>query len=415
MNKHKLLIVANNPLSQHDSNGRSLLNMLADFSPENLSQINISAEKAASELCANSLSVRNSDVLQSFFGKSTGVNKPEQQSQGKTGRLNKTAFTMLSRDIVWDSSPILKKIILPWAHRQNPDAVLLQLGDSALLINIAVRISKELGIPLITYNTEDYYFKSYDYMKRTENAGIVYRAFHNRFRKAFRRMMELRPVCVYNCEGLNRLYGKEFGMPGHVIYNSSSFCADDCEKGQKIVYAGNLGLGRHVSLIEIGKALQSISPALSLDVYGSGNEEAVLALSSAPGIRFRGFVPYETVHEEIKRAKLLIHTESFEPFTAMDTRYAFSGKLADYAASGVPMLIYAPLEGEGAAYFNNAGAAFVAENSETLQSALNDAIFNEAKRETVINNAGQIAAGNHNLLKNSKEFSEIVEKIVSKG
>lgn len=409
----KLLIVANNCLSYHNSNGRTLLNMLGEFSPESLCQIYTSGETAESECCASSLRVVNADVIRSYFGKIPTTYKTEGDDRNTIGNtaVRKTALTMILRDCAWDHSNGMHRHVIEWAKMQHPDAVLLQLGDSTLLITLAMKIAQELSIPLMTYNTEDYYFKQYDYMKRTPNAGIMYRLFHSRFCRAFQKMMRVTSTCIYNCEGLKELYDKEFNTSSHVIYCSSGIKAVKhvIENGP-ILYAGNLGVGRHKSLTEIGESLYQLDSTLHIDVYGVADGQIRKELENAPGIQYHGVISYDAVCEKMHRSRLLVHVESFNEFVAMDTQYAFSTKLSDCLASGIPLFLYGPTTGEGIRYVSEHSAAFVAEQRSKLQIELERALYDKGYRTAVCQNALTLAEAHHDMTRNGKAFKSLVKQ-----
>lgn len=414
MKDKKVLIIANNCLSEHNSNGRTLLNLLKEFPRDNICQIYTSGEMADESFAGASLRITNGEVIQSYFRasdyKMPSVETVRNVNPGSVIN-KKSAATMLLRDIVWAHSFRTRKAIIEWVKSQRPDCIILQIGDASLQIEIATYIAKQLNLPLVTFNTEDYYFKKYDYMKRTHRGGPVYQAFHDRFRRSFQKLMSLSPACIYNCDGLKRLYDDEFNTDSTVL-----FCGTDFERVPEvddnglILYAGNLSLGRHKGLIEIARVLHEIDDNLSLDVYGGANEEVGAELNAAVGLNYHGFVDYDQICERIKDSRLLVHVESFDDYNAMDTQFAFSTKLADYLASGVPVLLYGPTTGEGICYIRDHSAAFVADNKDSLNTELTRALYDQRSRHDLSLRAVELAERNHDIRKNGIKFCEIIEK-----
>lgn len=415
MSDCRLLIVSNNCLSQHNSNGRTLLNMLSCFKRENLFQIYTSGEYTDDKYCAASYRLTNRDVINSYRGIApanrqiidTDVDKnnsPENLSS------KKNAATMLMRDFAWDWSIKLHKCIFEWAKDKRPDAVILQLGDSTHLIHIAVELVRKLGIPLITYNTEDYYFKNYDFMRHSMKSGIIYKIFHNRFCRKFKAMMKLNPTCIYNCDGLKDIYDKEFGTQSEVVFCATDIKGVDAVKENGVIlYAGNLGVGRHIPLIEIGSILQE--QGLYIDVYGNASDEVRIALETSPGVQYHGFVSYEENCKNIANSRLLVHVEGFDEYFSRDTRFAFSTKLADYCASGVPILMYAPVWCESTRYAMKHDFAFVASEKAELRHQLKLALEDTELRWRKVKKAGYIAHLNHRMDKNMRQVMKIIENV----
>lgn len=82
----KVLIISNNCLSQHNSNGRTLLNMIGQLKSENVFQIYTSGEYVDSQYCAKSFRLTNRDVVYSYLGiKPKNIIIDEQKSQEVVG------------------------------------------------------------------------------------------------------------------------------------------------------------------------------------------------------------------------------------------------------------------------------------------------------------------------------------------
>lgn len=415
----KILIVSAQCLSQHDANGRSLLNLLGAFSPNQLFQIYTLPAPVAEPACEQYLQITNGSAVKGFLGKRAGavVMYDAQASQGDqgtptAGKGKKTAATMLLRDLVWDNSMGVKRAVRAWAKRIQPDVVLLQLGDSSHLISLAMLASKAVGVPLLVYNTEDYYFKSYDYMKKTTGAGLMFRLFQRRYRIAVNKMMKRKPAFLCNCSGIGELFAEKFHADYQVLYTASDMqpVADGAGRTEgSIVYAGNLSLGRHKTLMEIGDALQKIDQKLQLDVYGPAPTADVAgALEQAPGICYHGWVDYATVRKVLSNSRLLVHGESFCAYEQMDTRYAFSTKIADYCCSGIPMLIYAPEMGEGFRYVAENGLGFAVSETESLVQTLENALYDTQLRQQIVDRCMEAAERNHSKSVNGQKVKETV-------
>lgn len=412
----KILIVSNNCLSKHNSNGRTMLNMLGEFAAEDIVQIYTSSERIEKELCHKSLALSNSIAIKSLFGRGLYISDDEPVNDDQATDSNsddisgrKNALTMLLRDLVWDHNFRLQKAVVKWAGQQKPGAVALQLGDSTHIITIAMSIAKALDIPLVTYNTEDYFFKKYDYMKKSLKAGLLYRLFHKRFCKRFERMMAKASACIYNCEGLKNLYKTLFPQKAEVIYCPTELSAVEClNPNGKIVYGGNLGVGRHTQLIKVAKALQKIDSQLHLDIYGKATQDVIDDFANCPGISYHSFIEYNDLCHILADSRLLVHVESFDEYYSVDTRYAFSTKIADYCAIGVPMFMFAPDGCESTQYAKDYQLAFLCDSEDELESTLRDALFKDQNRKLISNNAVNTAKKNHDIQKNNKQFYRII-------
>ncbi len=421
MSNQRLIIVSNHCVSQSDANGRSLLNLLGEFSSEQLFQIYSANDDLSSRYCADYLQLSNGNAVRGVVG----IAKPEAykpvyippiDGSASAGSM-KNSLTMLIRDLVWRYSFGMKRVVKNWAREVKPDAVLLQLGDSDNLINVALTVARCCKIPVITYNTEDYYFKSYDYMKGVNKGNLLFNIFQSRFRRCVRHLFKQHKTVICNCDGLKELFDKEFDLDCSVIYTASNApaAADSAERdGGYISYCGNLGVGRHKSLIKVANALKELNPELKLEVYGNAPSEQIKSeLELCDGINYHGAVSYDRVQEVMQASRLLIHAEGFEKYTVTDTRYAFSTKLADYCRSGIPMLVFAPDTGEGMAYIKKYSLGFTAANEEELTAAVKSALYDVEARKNTVRNAAAAAERNHDIGINGKRVYKIINEAIA--
>ena len=417
----RILIVSNNCLAKQNSNGRTLLNLLGGFEGRELYQFYVANEVPREATCAKFLRITDRDVIRSytsFKGRRSlwEGDLPEEDmpiSAAGAGYGRKTALKSFVRDILWNASAWVKRALLRFVRDNEIDLVLLQAGDNVFLHRLARRVAKACRIPLLIYNTEDYYFKDYDYMKKTMGAGFAYRLYHRFFCREFKRLIGASSREVYNCRGLEELYNTTFGRAGATVYSSTDFTpVEHIREDGLVSYAGNLGCGRHRVLMRIGELLQALSPDLYLDVYGPAGEQVIEDFKKCEGIRYHGFVSYSEVCRVIEGSRLLVHVESFDEYYRRDTRFAFSTKLADYGASNIPVLLCAPASCEAYSYIARNETAFVAADEAEMANALLRALYDGEERERVRGRALALSQENNDYKKNGKRFKEIIEEVL---
>lgn len=307
-----------------------------------------------------------------------------------------------------------------WVNDFNPEVVILQAGDLPAFYDIAVRIAKKKKIPLVIYNSEEYYFKDYCYFGEDASFKWLYPMFYNKLKKSVRNALNYAAGSIYISDYLKELYDNEFGKRSITLMTSatenvgSDASTNETGATQAIIYGGNLGIGRHKALIDIGNALQKIDPALKIDVYGKCDDpEIAQELNSCSGINYAGMIPYGELQKRTKAARLLVHVESMKPYYVRDIKYGFSTKIADSLASGVPFFVYAPSELTSVQYLTENACAIIATDEKQLVDKLKCALFDEQARSICITNARQVAAMNHNQEKNKDEFYAFVVKSIT--
>jgi hypothetical protein len=180
----------------------------------------------------------------------------------------------------------------------------------------------------------------------------------------------------------------------------------------RIVYCGNLGVGRIPPLCEVARMLAAVNDMATLDIYGRFvSEEDKRSLCAYPNVRYFGVIPYAEIPRVMSEANLLLHVEN--PERLVNLRYAFSTKIADSLASGRPFLVYASREYPFVQYLEKHSAAHIAEGEAELAEVLRVCMENSDALNSHISAALTLAAEKHNIVNNAERFRQIVEQQVS--
>ena len=424
----KVLIFSNNCFSKTNSNGKTLSKLFNAYPKENLAQFYIQNDSPDFERCNNYFMVTDREALSSFL-KKKNVGRRITESITENVKIHnnsikkpkkRTPLTMLLREMVWNSNKWIGEDFNSWLNEFVPEVIIVQAGDNSFLLNIATKLAKERKIPLIIYNTESYYFKKKNYMKDSGLSVVFYPLFISQFRKQFKETMKYASCVIYNCEMLKEEYEKHFDLPSYVVYNSSDINNTNQTIKDKelptISYLGNLGVGRHEPLIEIGNTLQKINPLLKLNIYGKiPNDNIRNELINCSGIEYKGFINSQEVVLIMQESDILIHAENFSPFYRDDLKYAFSTKIADCLKSGKCFFNYAPIELASTQYLLENKGACVVYNQNQLEETLIKLINNKKFREGFIANALQLAEVNHNAERNGELINNLITKVVYEG
>ena len=424
----RILIVSNNCLSKSDSNGRTLGNFVSAWPKENVAQFCIHDRDKDWDVCSNYYVISDAQAVKAFVlgkkydGRKTVREKEEAVSSNTAMKkgIARTPASMLLRDIAWKSLKWKKEKFDSWVGEFDPEVVLFQAGDLPALYDIAVKTAKDRNIPLVIYNSEEYYFKDYCYFGEDASFKWLYPLFHRKLKKSVRNALQYAAGSIYISDYLKELYDAEFGKNSITVMTSAT---DESRMGNKksvsdgqgtIVYGGNLGIGRHKALIEIGEALQYIDENLRINVYGKSDDQGVIdELSSSKGVNYVGMVSYQELQKKTKEARLLVHVESTKHYYIRDIKYGFSTTIADSLASGVPFFVYASDELTSVQYFKNNNCAIIATDREQLVRQLKTALFDEDAQKESVYNALKIASQNHSMKKNREKFCGFVLKCIN--
>ncbi len=416
----RVLVCSINAFSKSGSNGKVLSELFVEWDKECLAQFYIYNELPNSDVCTNYFRVTDNEVKKSFLTGRKYGQKVEPSDEFKevkaTHKIEKNALTYLCRDIVWRLGRWKSKEFWAWIEEFKPECILWQADNSSFMPKLVLKISKKYNIPIVVFNTENYYFKKHNYFA-DKKFSFVYPLYRNLQKRAFRKLMKKSVHEIYNSEQLSLLYKEEFKKTGEVLYQATSlvpFKQESNNSGYKFLYAGNLGLNRHKSLIEMAEALQGLSNEYYLDVYGQASEEVANELKQTKGIRYGGVISYEKVLEEIEKSDFLCHVESFEKDIVYDLQTAFSTKIADYLASGKCMILYADEKLACTQYALKNDCACVVSKPENLKKTLQELLTSRELQEKYKNKAVIIAQENHNSRRNSCKFKQLLLEKVCK-
>lgn len=419
VNKPRILVISNNCLSLRNSNGRTLFNLLSYLPSQNLANFYVRDEVSDIPHLSNFYRVTDQQALHAWKTRKPADGKIATEiiqngETSKTPKDNKNPLFSLLRDVIWTSEAWLSSSFHAWLDVFNPEIIILQAGDAPFLFRLARRLALQRHIPLVIYNTEDYCFKRYNYMSR--RFRFFYPLFRHKLYRQVKQAIKAAHTCIYNSEQLKSEYEHHFVHRAEVIMMAATEEINGKHVSTKndslrCTYLGNLGVGRHHSLIEIGNVLHQ--KGLNLDVYGPANENIINELQNALGVSYRGVVDYQEVQNIMRESDLLIHAESFGPYAIKDLRFAFSTKIADSLASGVPFFLYAPKELTCTVYLSPLIPDFVATSKDDMISKLNSFIDGQSTYPW-LDKILPIVKQNHSLRANQQHLSAIITEAIHK-
>ena len=421
INFPKVLVLAHSAFSSTNSNGRTLGNFFVNWPKDKLAQFALLADGLDTQRCNNYFIVTDRQALASFKTGKPAVNAysaplytPHPANSSNNKKIIRSPFTMLLRNLVWKSNRWQGKNFHQWLNDFAPELILLQAGDAPFMYDLAVSLAKKRRVPLVLYNSECYYFKDFCYFTNTHSSWL-YPLFRRVFKHSFERAMQTTRGVIYITHALETLHKTVFPHTALTLMTASSLPEGTVSKPDRphpqIVYLGNLGLNRYKNLIKIAQEIQKINPSWKLEIYGKVPAQATDELKACNGIDLKGFVPDSEVVRIQKTADLLLHTEYNDPFFVKDLKYAFSTKIADCLASGVPFLVYAPAEFPFVHYLQQNQAAFVATTSQELPAMLKQALSDESKRKAQVQHALQLARQNHHGPTHTARFRQFLQEI----
>jgi len=177
-------------------------------------------------------------------------------------------------------------------------------------------------------------------------------------------------------------YGERYGKPAHTIYPSrAATCPHYDEPPARltrndhaftVAFAGTINSNGYIrALVALQAALKPIGGRLLIFGPLSGKEAHHIGLND-PNTKICGLVPSTELLTNLRNeADTLFVPMSFEPADRINMEIAFPSKLADYTATGLPLLIYGPTYCSAVTWAReNPGVASIVESEQDLYRAI---------------------------------------------
>ena len=430
----KVLIVGTSP---YDKQGpaRAFESYFNNWEKENLIQIFTSPIMPKAGHCSKLYQVTDSQMLKSWFSKKnkTGViykyedlsniNEPTEINKNDISNSlvsklysigkKKTALTYLLRGILWRKKYWCTPEINDFVDQFKPECIFLAFSDDYFILQIALYFAERYDIPIISCIGDDYYF-----INNSKYSPLNY-IYKKTYRKLVRSVFKHGGSAAYIGNKIRDKYNSEFNLNGKTVYLSSEIIPHEFKKinsiNPKILYCGNIRLGRNHSLNEIGKALAQINQKYCLDVYSNEKEEVYYKeLVDNPNINYHGAIPYKQVMEKMSESDILVVVEGFDSKDVDITRYSLSTKVADSLATGGSILAFGSKDTGAMDYIRSISCTAICTNTENLVNCIKNLITDESLQKRNYDAAMKVVEENHRIENSTRIFESVIEDAISK-
>lgn len=423
----KVLIISHNPITTYQNMGKTLKSLFSVFKKEELCQLYIYPTIPDIDVCSSYYRITDIDVLKSYFNfykvNSRKISasqisctntmfEKEQYERIYRNTANKHPYRRILRYLIWKYAKWYNEPLLNWIQEQKPTLVFIAPGSGEFLYDIALKISVEMDLPIITYICDDYYF-----IKRRLR---LLESFESRLlKRKIEKLLIQTSSIIAICKELEVAYSKKFSKISYIIMTGSSYpVADkeyDVDYPKIITYMGNIRCNRYLSLLDIGLALDEINEEQNTDfqlhIYSAEKNKTIISsFSKAKSIKFCGFASGERYDMIFRSAELLLHTEAFTDSTIDLVKYSVSTKIADFLGSGKCLIAYGPSNVASISYLKENDCAYVIDSKNQLKEKLINIFTNSDLRKRKIKRALQVARQNHDTKENSSRLYEILQK-----
>lgn len=424
----KVLVISHNCFSTYNNMGITLCSLFSGFRKEELCQLYIYPSLPDVDVCNSYYRITDKDILRSgvILREAGGpldmdglkFGKPAVFENGEDAAVyrregNSRPLIRLLRDTMWRLSRWYTPRLRQWIQAEKPTCIFLAPGYAKFIYDVAMKISEDYKIPIVTYICDDYYF-----LKEPETA--LGRLQLRLLQKKTDQVMAGTSHLVAICQEISGCYSRKFGVPASVIMTGAGMRRQQREEKTvdmlTVSYLGNVRCNRWESLAAVGRELERISretgiPA-ALDIYTSETERCYLdSLEEIGSVHIHGFVGGEEFQRVFRNSDLLLHVEAFDEESIDRVKHSVSTKLADSLVSGTPLLAYGPAGIASIQHLVRNDCAFVAASWGALGPELNKALLDPEERKRVAENGIRTAAEFHDQERNSRHLYEILQNV----
>lgn len=421
----KVLIMSHNPVTDYNSMGKTLLGLFFAFSENELCQFYVYPTLPNVKVCKSYYRMTDREALHSIVCRGRAGRRIADSEIKRENTLyeDKSASRMyrdkgshrelkiLARDAIWKMSAWGNPRLAAWLAEERPDVIFAAPGASGFFYRLILRIAEICRIPIVTYVCDDFYFSS------QHKRSLIGRFYARYIRRKIETLIRASRHIVTISDELAHDYATAFRCACSVIStganltNAPAVCSPG--DGKIISYFGNLQLGRYRSLAEVARSVDMYNDAhddkVTLNIYtADASPKITAAFEGTACVRFCGFLSADKIREEMKKASILLHIESFDKEDRERVKYSVSTKIAESLASGVCLFAYGPEGISSIEYLRRNECALVAVNHEELSDKLSECLEKPEVRAEKASKGLKIALTNHDNRRQSERLKSIL-------
>ena len=318
----------------------------------------------------------------------------------------KSWLMTLAREFVWMFGRWKTKALDDFIVEEEPDVYFVPIYPVAYMGKLQLHILKKHPRPYVCYLADD----NYSYKTCGKNPFAFLHRFMLRrvVKKLAKNCTAMFTITKTEAEETDRLFGtKSLILTKGINYDAISYEKKEIGSPIRMVYTGNLLIGRARSLVEISKAMKEINKdgeRIVFDIYSpTVLDEKTMAFLNENGCHYKGRVPRSEVDEIQKSADVVVFAESLEKKHRLDARLSFSTKLTDYFKNGKCIFAIGDERIAPIIYLKENNCAIVSNEYVQIAERLKEIIDNPTKIEEYAAKAFETGKRNHN----EKEIKKI--------
>lgn len=404
-----------------DSGIHTQTDLFKFWDSQKVAQIYLKSDLPNTDVCEKFFQISENEIIHSVInrrsvgrevsnnGKIDEKAVAQEQQLYQKAHKKKSWFFTIAREIVWSLGKWKTKELDDFVKNFDADVYFIPIYPVVYTAKIQLYILKKFPKPYVCYLADD------NYSYRVCGKNIFAYIHRHMLRKVVKKLAvncdEMFTITKTEAKDTDDLFGtKSVVLTKGIDYSNLQFKEIKPSNPIKMVYTGNLLIGRANSLVEISKVLKDINKdgeVATLDIYSpTVLDDKTMSYLNSNGCHYKGAVSKEEVAKIQNDADIVIFVESLEKAHRYDARLSFSTKLTDYFASGKCIFAIgdksiAPIE-----YLKENDAAIIVNDYSDIENKLRELIDNPKRISEYGKKAFDCGYRNH-------EESKVKETFVS--
>lgn len=384
---------------RNDVGANTLPNFFSDWDADKLAVIYTKSDLPDCEYSNSYFQISENDLVHALLhpgrkcGKevfNTSVSEDKRQDieavQEENKRYNffrkyRLSIFYIIRDILWSIGSWKSKELDSYLEKFNADVMFIPIYPYIYMNKLQSYIAKKTGVRGVAYIADD----NYSYKPEWYNPMFLLRRFF--LKRSIDTLMKYCNELLVILPKLKEEYTGIFDMPINVLTKGiiveEKFSPKEPRLPLKMVYTGNLFIGRDKSIVEVVKTIERINEkygktVLFLDIYSHIQLSSKLEKQlNVPGsATFKGAVPFSQVANVQRKADIVLFVEGTDIFNRNKARLSFSTKLTDYFQAGKCIVAYGSNEIAPIDYLKKNQIALVASKKNELYENMQQLVEN---------------------------------------
>ena len=388
----KVLLIGISPWNKHEGTD-TLQTIFGCWEKEKLAQIYTRSGNPCSDVCDDFFKISENKLIKSVlnrkpvgervFNNISNQNNNDfikENERYNKAHKKKSWFMSFAREIVWKLGRWKTKKLFEFIEEVNPDLLFVPIYPTIYMCRLQKYIIKKTKKPYVCYLADDNYtFKSCG----KNPLELLYRLFlRKHVRYLSKHCTQMFTITQIEGNETDKLFGtKSVILSKSIDFTNLKYIDKQLNNPLKIVYTGNMLIGRDKTIKEVADAVREINTngtKISFHIYThTPPNEKLLKKIVSNDVVYHGKIDKRQIKAIQDDADILLFVESLTKKDRFKARMSFSTKLVDYFASGKCIFAIGDKNIAPIMYLKNHDAAIIATCVKDIKIQLNRMIDNQ--------------------------------------